>query len=217
MYLTIAIPLLCLAIRGVVCAEVQTFVVQESEKRNLVTFESQAPLERISGTTHAVRGEIRVDREDLSWCSGELRVRLNTLDTGIELRNKQMRNQYLETRLFPEVVFEVVKVISAEPTRLDPGVPSRIVLEGVVRLHGVERRERVEVDATYFPESEATRLKMSGNLLRVQARFDVILGDYDIPIPKLVALQLDENVRLLVDVTGTDRPALDRDTVEVKD
>ena len=145
-----------------VFGDVQTFVVRDPENRNVVTFESRAPLENIHGTTHAVRGSLRVDREDLTWCAGELTIPLDSFDTGIVLRNTQMRDHYLETDRYPEVVFQVVKVVSADPSRLLIGKPSHIVLEGVVRMHGVERRERVEVTATYFAESDETRLKLPG-------------------------------------------------------
>ena len=58
--------------------------------------------------------------------------------------------------------------------------------------------------ATYLEESPQTKTKMPGNLLRLEADFNAKLSDYAIPIPTMVILSLDENIKGTVDVTGTD-------------
>ncbi len=186
-----------------VFGETRRFTVDDPSNRNVVTFESRAPLERVIGSTHAVTGYFELDLADVTSCRGILRVALDSLDTGIGLRNTQMRDHYLETKSFPEAVLAIERVIG-EAAPVVAGEPFHVSLVGSFSLHGVTLPEEISIDAVYFPESEETRTKMPGNLLQVRATFDVLLGDYLIPVPKLVALQLDEIVRIHIDFTATD-------------
>jgi polyisoprenoid-binding protein YceI len=186
-----------------VSGDMQTFYVDDPRNRNVVTFESRATLERVVGSTHAVTGHFRLDLLDVTSCSGLLRVSLDSLDTGIALRDTQMRDHYLETKSFPEAVLRIEGVIGS-PVPVVVGEPFHAKLIGSFSLHGVTLPEEVSIDGVYFLESAETRAKMQGNLLQIRATFDLRLGDYAIPVPKLVALQLDEVVRIRVDLTATD-------------
>ncbi|GIX06795.1 MAG: hypothetical protein KatS3mg115_1198 [Candidatus Poribacteria bacterium] len=71
-----------------------------NDERDVIQFISKAPLEKIVGTNGRVRAEVTV--EDLSdilskKVAGKITVDLDTITTGISLRDKHMREQYLET------------------------------------------------------------------------------------------------------------------------
>ena len=189
-----------------VLSQPSVFVLSDPQERNVVTFESNAPLEKVVGTTRAIRGTVRLDPSDLSTCEASIRVALDSLSTGVLLRDNQMREQYLETRQYPYVSLAIGELKDAKGGLID-GVKRDIVCPARVSLHGVTRVEDVAVTATYYEENPVTRAKLPGNLLRIHATFDLKLGDYEIPVPKLVALQLDETVRVAVDFTATDAPA----------
>lgn len=193
-----------------VLSQQRVFVLSDPQHRNVVTFESNAPLEKVVGTTRAIHGGVRLDPADLSTCEATIRVALDSLTTGVLLRDRQMRQQYLETDRYP-IVSMVIRELKEARGGLTDGEERVIVCPARISLHGVTRIEDVDVSVTFYMENEVTQSKLPGNLLRVHATFDLKLGDYGIPVPKLVALQLDETVHITVDFTATDAPADEED------
>lgn len=188
-------------------AEPVTFRVLDPLGRNVVMFESRAAMETIVGTTNRVSGTVRVDPEDvLSSTAAEFEVDLTALDTGIPRRNRDMREQYLETDRFPKIRFRLDRVVEAGQARLPDGQPVPVRAVGTVHLHGATRQEEVALRVTYFREGERTRVRLPGNLLRIEGRFDLQLKDYNIPIPKLVVMRLDNRISVAVDIFATDAP-----------
>ncbi|OGG54797.1 MAG: hypothetical protein A3F84_21800 [Candidatus Handelsmanbacteria bacterium RIFCSPLOWO2_12_FULL_64_10] len=182
-----------------------TFHVNDKMGRNVVKFESHAPLETIIGTTNQVVGEIQVDPDNITASPKvSFEVDLASIDTGIQLRNQHMREQYLNTAKYPKITFALDRVDKASQSKLAGGQVIDIDGVGTFTLHGVTRQEPVHVRATYLKESADTRLKMPGNLLRVAASFNLKLSDYKIPIPQMVILKLDENIKVDVDAFATD-------------
>ena len=186
-------------------AEQTTFRVNDPAGRNVVKFESNAPLETIVGKTGRISGFVRIDPDDLtSMPYAEFDVDADSLDTGILLRNEHMLNQYLETERFPNIRFELKEIETGNAKRLENGKPVDLVGVGIFYLHGVTREIPVELLVQFQKEHEQTRQLIPGNLLKIKARFGINLNDYDIPIPQLVALKLDAQIRISVDVIASD-------------
>ena len=76
---------------------------------------------------------------------------------------------------------------------LEPGKTKRFDVEGTFTLHGVSRRIRINVDATYAPQPQGDRISF-------QTAFPVLLGDYQISRPQFLFLKLAESQE--VRVTG---------------
>ncbi len=85
------------------------FVVNDEKHRDSVSFTSDAPIELIVGKTNKITGKISVDETlDLSKpFTATFDVDLASIDTGIELRNEHMRDNFLETKKFPKATFTV--------------------------------------------------------------------------------------------------------------
>lgn len=176
-------------------AESQTFVANDSYGRNVVKFESKAPLETIIGTTNQIVGEIKVDLENiLKEASARFEVDLASLKTGIELRDQHMREQYMETDKYPKAVFNLDRIIKASEKKLTDQKPVIISAEGTFELHGVKRKQQVKVKVTFFKEDETTKTRLPGDLLRIEATISFKLSDYNIKRPQFVLLKLDENI-----------------------
>lgn len=161
------------------------------EADNRVSFLSDAPLEDFEGVTDRIDGFLLMP---MGWTEGEGRlgdtrfyfeVDLGSLDTGIGLRNRHMRDRYLETDRFPFVTFG--GTVTGLKTEADGRFQA--TASGVFGLHGVERNR--DVACTALPSSER---------LRVQCEFDVALSDHDIPIPKLMFMKIDEVMRVRLDI-----------------
>ncbi|MBM3215731.1 YceI family protein [Candidatus Poribacteria bacterium] len=194
------------------------------DKRDEVTFTSDAPVEKIIGKASRTRGTAIIQNlADIARGKvvAKFEVDLDSIDTGNGLRNRHMREQYLETAKFPRASLtlekiERVQTITQTPTGkvardvsgLQPGVATRVTAVGTFEIHGVKRTIRlIDLDITYLPESEKTKTVRPGSLLRIVGSFGMRLSDYDIRRPQLMLLRVSDEVTVAFDVTaGTEVP-----------
>ena len=184
--------LVCSPIRGVG----QEYHV-DRDADNEVRFISRAPIDEFEGVTDRIDGYVLLDGVRLQEGAPQeaqlyLEVDLGSLDTGIGLRNRQMRDHYLEVEEFPYAFFDATigRVEAAA------GGVFRVTAQGMMNIHGVER----EVD---IPGNVSDR----GEGYRVRCTFNVLLSDFDIEIPKIMFLKLADEIRLELDFAV--RPAPD--------
>lgn len=141
-------------------------------KNGSVVFLSQASLSEFEGKSTSLQGLIDYDKNLLDFY-----LDLNTLDTGIGLRDKHMRENYLETADFPFAEFTGKLSDLQKPVS---GKVQQVTALGKFKLHGVERE--ITVNGTLTPQS-------NGSLV-LDAKFVILLSDYKIEIPKLVFYEL---------------------------
>jgi len=180
----------------------QTFNAS-GDNRNQATFESNAPLEDIVGVSNEVEAVAMINPMDLSHAMGKVSVNLNVLKTGIDLRDEHLRGEmWLNTAKFPNAEFKLNRISGA--SSLTDSKPTNVKLHGTFTVHGVTKDLVADAKLTYFKESERTKGKMAGNLLKVKANFEIKLGDYGVMIPKMVVGKLDENIKVSVAFVATD-------------
>jgi len=157
---------------------------------NVVRFISRASIEEFEGTTDRIDGYVLLDAPTLAEARGGegtavyLEVDLASLDTGIGLRNRHMRDNYLHVARFPYAVFEG----RVDALQEVGGGGYRVSAQGVLTIHGVAR------------ERELTcRVEAEGRGYRAQCGFEVLLSDHDIEIPKVMFLKLANEIRLELD------------------
>lgn len=154
---------------------------------NLVRFISDAPIEDFEGVTDRIDGYSLLPegafKQDTDYKASELyfEVDLASLDTGIGLRNRHMRENYLHTDKFPYATYSgrVMSVTRGQ------GDIYRVVSEGQMNIHGVSRALKVEGTFTEH-----------GDRLVVECAFEVNLEDYDIEVPSLMFLKINEIIEL---------------------
>ena len=180
------------------------FTINDSLGRNVFTFQSKAPLEKIVGTTSKITGYIHVNPEDITKGSmAKFDLDLASIETGIGLRDQHMRDDYLETGKYPKATLKINK-ITASDKKLQDKKSIKVNAEGTLSLHGVMKPVKLNgVNLTYFKETKDTRGKMPGNLLHIDGGFVIKLPDYNIKVPRMLVLQLDENIKVNVDLIGT--------------
>ncbi len=137
--------------------------------------------------TSRISGALRLDDAGALGVSGQVRVRLDSLDTGIELRNRHLRETYLEVgrgEQFREAVLTAVEL--AEP--LSPGLRTHETgFRGLLSLHGTERQV----------EGEA-RLGRRDGRVRVEAEFPLSLAQFAIPPPRYLGVGVRDEVWITV-------------------
>lgn len=186
---------LALACAGPVAA--QEFVVDLDAPRE-VKFISQTTLEGFEGVTDRIDGFVFLGtgRTGADLTPGArlegstlyFEVDLASIDTGIGLRNRHMREEYLETDEFPFTTFE--GVIAAVGEHPDGGL--RITSPGTFSAHGVDRIRTLDC-----------RVSPDGDGYRIACGFMVSLSDHDIEVPSIMFLKLAEQVRVEIDFRVT--------------
>ena len=163
-----------------------------------VRFTSQAPIEEVVGVTDHIDGYVLLNGPRLEAGSAAegtqlyLEVDLASLDTGLGLRNRHMRSNYLEVEEFPYAFFDA----TIERVEAVPAGGFRVTAQGVMNIHGVEREMDLPCDVSERGEG-----------YRVRCTFNTRLSDFDIEIPKLMFLKLANEVRLDLDFTVRPAPA----------
>jgi len=156
-----------------------------AEKKNLVKFISDAPIEDFEGVTDQIDGYLYWEGDDFTNKSETyFEVDLNTLDTGIGLRNRHMRENYLETEKYPLAQFrgKIIKADKIGENRY------KVVIEGTMSIHGVSR-----------PMTAEGTIQKNGDFYHIQSNFDVKLSHFSIEIPSIMFYKIDETMRLVVD------------------
>ncbi len=156
---------------------------------NTVTFISRAPIEEFEGVTDAIDGYAYWRGDGLAagadYADSELyfEVDLNGLDTGIGLRNRHMRRNYLETHKYPYATY------AGRSTRVSSVADGFLVsATGTLGIHGRKREAAVDCPAS----------RTAGGY-RIICRFRVSLKDFDIAIPSLMFMKISETIRLELD------------------
>ncbi|MGE5457825.1 MAG: YceI family protein [Methanococcaceae archaeon] len=154
-------------------------------RKNLVKFISDAKIESFEGTTDKIDGYLVFDGNDiLSKSSLYFEVDLRTLDTGIGLRNRHMREEYLETDKYPLTTFKG-KIIKAD--KISEG-NFKVLAEGDLTIHGVTKKVQT-----------IGQISNIGNGFHITSKFEVRLPDYNIEVPTMMFLKISEIIKLDLD------------------
>ncbi len=179
-----------------VSARAEEFVIRPGGESKAV-FASHATMESFEGRTSKVSGVISGDPAGVGDSVGvRVEVDLASLDTGIAMRNRHMRENHLETDRYPTAVFAGARVASPAGAKLEPGQPTTFEIEGTFSLHGVSRRLRTKVEVTLVDAGGA-------RALRFRATFPVALSDYAISRPQFLFLRLADVQQVTVSGVAT--------------
>lgn len=157
----------------------------DKSQKNIVKFISDAPIEDFEGITELIDGYVYWEGDDmLNDNQVYFEVDLNTIDTGIGLRNRHMRENYLETDKFRYATF---KGKFTNIKKLSEGEYDVEVL-GSMSIHGVTRQQVIK-----------GKIIKSQNRLRIKSQFNISLPDYKIEIPKFMFLKINEVMDMRLD------------------
>lgn len=134
-----------------------------------ITVEGQGPAGTLVGDSGEYYGKLTLD--------------LNHLETGIGLRDRHLKEKYIEVEKHPRSTLTLNRVKLSDE-ELKTGVENRS-FEGSLHFHGVERAVHGSFD-----------LKPDGESLNVTARFQILLTDYQVEIPSYLGIQVAETVEI---------------------
>ena len=137
--------------------------------------------------TPSLSGALRPSAAGAASFSGDLRVDLATLDTGIGLRNGHLRDNYLEVergREFREAVLSRIVLDAPPPSR---GGRRDTRFSATLALHG-ERR----------PVEGEAELRRRDGWMQVEAVFSLSLEAFGIPPPRYLGIGVRDAVEITV-------------------
>jgi polyisoprenoid-binding protein YceI len=144
---------------------------------------------KIKGEGVGPTGQIEVKFQgDQAEVNGESKVDLSTFNTGIQMRDKHMKEKYLETGKFQTatLLFKNVK-IPAENVRSN----GQVEVTGQLTLHGLTKDIPVKLN-----------LKNKDGALRAEAEFKIKLTDFAIEIPSFSGITVADEVTVTTETEG---------------
>lgn len=130
-------------------------------------------------------GSTKDGRVEDDGTSMRVTVPLANLTTGISLRDKHMREKYLQVGTYPDAQLEVARAAIVVPK---PGAESTGEVPGVLHLHGQNKSVTVHYAA-----------KRDGDTLHVNGALHVNMNDFGIAVPKYLGItvkpEIDIDVR----------------------
>ncbi|MGH7407659.1 MAG: YceI family protein [Candidatus Methylomirabilales bacterium] len=203
MLMTAAAPLLARA-------ETITFKLLPTYSR--ATFKSDAPLETFVGNTAGpgVAGTLTVDPARPQGAAGTVRVDLNTVRTGVDKRDADMRGKdFLDTEAGEAnrwAVFEIKSVDVAGP--LEPGKEMPAKVKGILTIKGRPVETVADARLTYVkltPEQlengQQKKWGFTSDNLKVRAKFATTFTNHGMQIPQLLFLKVANDIQLETDLT----------------
>lgn len=161
-----------------------------------VRFKVEGPLDDVVGETPAVSGNMELD--PAKWATGKawVAVELARMRTGIEQRDEDMREEFLQTRRFPFALLVVDSVSRPSAAAIVPGLAVEGEASGSFELHG--RRHAIS-----FPVS----LKADdAGKITVKGGFEVVFADYNIQRPQRLFIKLGETAEVSFEITFAPKP-----------
>ncbi len=172
---------------------------------NQASFYSTTSLEDVQGLTKEIGGSITFDVNDFSTVQGEITFPVLSLNTGIEKMVKDLRSDsWLDAEKYPEISFKVKKAVNIKQVS-DGKIEADVI--GDFFLHGVTKEDTAKATITYLEESPVTLQRMPGDLLGVQAKFNIKLSDYNIR-HMLLGKRVAEKIEITVNLVGSDKVSL---------
>ena len=158
--------------------EAQSFLTEDG----YAEFKSNAPLLTFTGTSDKLTGLIDLDENLVDFF-----IDLETLDTGIRLRNRHMRDSYLETGQYRFAEFTGSLITSFDPESEEE---QQVVVKGNFTMRDISRE--MEIEGT---------LRNSGGDLELEASWVVLLEDFNIRRPRVVFYELAEEQEITISAT----------------
>lgn len=165
----------------------EAFCQEFTTESGYAEFLSQASLNEFTGKSDELNGLVDLEKNLVDFY-----IDLNTLKTGIGLRDRHMRENYLETKDFPYAEFTgKIKGLDEEMiSAFENG--QKVTAVGKFKIHGVEREMEIKGEIMHDDEK---------NTMHLNAKFEVLLGDHDIAIPKVMFYELSEKQIVTINVS----------------
>lgn len=130
-----------------------------------------------------LHGALKIDGQKVS---GSCSFDIETLSTGMAMRDDHMKHKYLESQKFPNANLTITKLALPAPLSGD-----KIPFEGELELHG--EKQNIQGTASFTPQSDKEA---------VMLHYELQLGDYGISQPKFSGITIGKIITVDVSLTA---------------
>ena len=140
--------------------------------RSTLTFTSEAPAEKIIGTTEEVQGRIQWNEQSPATSTGQILFPVSSMRTGNRLRDRHLQgDDWLGADANPNVTFELQGLRDVTQERDDDRINLKATAYGTVTLNGVTNEETAQITIAILPEQ---------SVARIQPKLEFSLSDYEV-------------------------------------
>lgn len=141
---------------------------------------------KIHAKGDAPKGQFRVKDGKVS---GAATFKLDSLDSGIGMRNDHMKKRYLETDKFPEAKLTLADLPLPSGFAASEFSANEVPFKGTLSLHGAEK-----------PVEGTLKLSRGGGNLAINAKFVVKIDDFLIKSPSFAGITMAKEVNCAVEM-----------------
>lgn len=152
----------------------------EIGKGSQVSFVAKITASSFVAKSTEVSGTVEVDEGSGVVKSATVRVKADSLSTGMSMRDEHMNDNYLHTATYPHLIFEVAEGTSA--IALD----KMSVLEGFFTIRGQRKAAKVKVKVQ----------EMNGGEIVLISKFKINITDFGIAQPKFMVVKMETVVQV---------------------
>lgn len=116
---------------------------------------------------------------------GVVSFNLDSLKTGIDLRDEHMKEKYLKTKTNPTALMKIPSVTLPAGWSLQNAEVKNLAFNAILRLNGVEKAIKGQLNIGAAPLSS-------------QAEFEIKLSDFQIEIPQYLGIKVADTVKIKV-------------------
>src|SRR5690606_11577727 len=135
---------------------------------------------KIKGQGEGPTGEVRLAPK----IQGTFKFKMDTLKTGIDLRDQHMKEKYLQVAEHPTAELKIEDVQNFDPAKESQSLP----FTGHLTIHGVQKPVAGNVDVTKEDKG-----------YKVKAAFETKISDYAIDIPSYSGITVADAVKVSVE------------------
>jgi len=162
-------------------AGAKKYTLNNAVGKNGIEFLSKAPMEDINGTSDGVTGAFNLDPANLEATTGKIEVKVLSMKTANSKRDEHMYDaMWLDAEKYPTIVFDVTSLKDVKVTKDGGKNVVTATAVGNFTCHGVTKSSTASITLTLIPESAETKKRASGNLVMIDAKFNVALADHKV-------------------------------------
>lgn len=157
----------------------------KKDSDNLVKFTSTTPILDFDGTTNQIDGYIYWEGKELFSGKNDIyfEVDLNSIETGIGKRDRDMRDDVLETQKWQTAYF---KGSFKQVVKMENQDHYSVKIFGKMFIHGIEKEMEIPGEIT-----------INGKEMTVESKYSIFLKDFNIKAPTLLAfIKVAEEIKI---------------------
>ncbi len=154
----------------------QKVQLNDSIRKNVISWLSAAPMENIKGTAPNVKGTFSMDPANMKAVTGSISVPVKGMKTGNPIRDRHLAGKdWLDAKKFPNITFKITAIKSARAA----GKKANLQAEGDFTCHGVTKKITVPVEISW-KEANAKTARVAGDWVKISTSFTISLADYNV-------------------------------------